>query len=203
MLMLVAYFAVPNQILTPNARIYGINYRFLLVLGLLATLVPRLQLSRWRALAMLPAAAVALYYAQVIHTEYSGFNARTIGFDRVVAGMQPGKRVVAYTYNTRDPRFTVPMLGHFVGYYHARKGGGPSVSHTFATYRYMPVKLKDPGQHPEPNYFGPQNWPLLAARYDYFLVCDHPGSRRSPFPLQELKLVAEGGPWRVYEKLER
>lgn len=200
LLMLVAYFAVPNKILTPTTRIYGINYRFLLVIALLATLVPRLRIRRWRMLTILPVVLLCIFYGRLVHREYQGFNQRYKAFDQVVTAMKPGKRVLAYTYNTRDPRFTVPLLGHFVGYYHGRKGGVPSSGHTFGTYRYMPVKLKKPQDLPEPNYRGPNNWAWLGPRYDYFLIADQPGSKRSPFPLASLRLVAEGGPWRVYEK---
>lgn len=198
-LVLVGYFAVPNQILSPSARIYGINYRFLLPACLLAALVPRLDLRRGRAAALLPLLLLLCYYAEVVHREYVGFDRRYRAFDRVVAAMNPGSTVITYLFNTRDPRFTVPMLGHFAGYYHARRGGAPSQGHTFATYRYMPVKLKDPGALPEPNHRGPNNWPDLLGRYDYLLVVDHPGSRRIPFGDPKLaRLVAEGGPFRVY-----
>jgi hypothetical protein len=200
-LMFVAYFAVPNQILTPTQRIYGINYRFLLVVCLLATLVPRVDLRGWRALGVLPAVLASIYFALFVGREYRGFDKRVRGFDRVVEAMRPARRVMAFAYDTRDPRFTVPMLGHFVGYYCARKGGAPSEAHTFATYEYMPLKLRRPGVLPEPNYGGPQNWPLLASRYDYYLIADREGSRRAPFDLRLVRLVAEGGPFRVYEKV--
>jgi hypothetical protein len=199
-LMLVAYFAVPNQLITPTQRIYGINYRLLLVVCVLAVLVPRIDLRRWRLVAVLPVVALALWFGLIVHEEYERFHERYRVFDEVVAAMEPGRKVMAYTYQTWDPHFTVPMLGHFVGYYHARKGGAPSAAHTFATYAYMPVKLKHPRRHPEPRRRGPLNWRRLRSTYDYFLVGDSFKSHRTPFNTRGLRLVVEAGLWQVWEK---
>lgn len=197
-LVLVGYFAVPNAIVSPTTRIYGINYRFLLPLGLLLCWVPRVRLSGLRALALFPLLAVVGFYGVRVAREYVDFSNKYKDFDKVVAAMKPKARVVTWLFETRDPRLTVPMLGHFVGYYHARKGGVPSNGHTFATYSYMPVKLRDEAAHPEPNYRGVTDWPRLMERYDYVLVTDHPGSKRTPFDAARAELVAEGGPFRVY-----
>jgi hypothetical protein len=202
-LMVVAYFAVPSQLLTPTQQIFGINYRFLLVICVLAVALPRLELRRWRALAVAPAVLLAGYFALVVLAEYRGFDQRCRPFDRVIAAMARGKRVLAFNYETWDARFTLPTLGHFVGYYAALKDGVTSYDHSGTQYNYIPVRMRDERALPTPNYPGPLNMGVFGARYDYFLIADRPGSRRAPFDLRQMRLVVEAGLWRVYEPMRR
>jgi len=202
-LMIVAYFAVPNQLLTPTQQIYGINYRFLLVICLLVVALPRLELRRWRAFAVAPAVLLAAYFGLVVVAEYRSFDQRCRPFDRVLAAIPRGKRVLAFNYETWDPKYTLPTLGHFVGYYAALKDGVTSFDHSGTQYNYIPVRMRDERALPSPNYPGPLNMAVFGPRYDYFLVADRPGSRRAPFDVRQMRLVVEAGMWRVYEQARR
>lgn len=200
-LMVILYFAVPNQLLTPTQQLFGMNYRFLIVICLLAALIPRVDLSGLRALAVAPALLLSAYFGLVVLEESRTFDARyRPHLDRVIAAIPRGQRVMAFNYEVSDPRFTVPVLNHFVGYVTAQRDGVSQVNHTGTSYQYMPVKLRDERAFPTPPFPGPVPMPLFGARYDYFLIQDRAGSRRAPFDLRPLRLVVEAGPWRVYAK---
>jgi hypothetical protein len=200
-LMAILYFAVPNQLLTPTQQLFGMNYRFLIVICLLAALVPRVDLSGWRALAIAPALLLSAYFGLVVLEESRAFDARyRPHLDRVIAAIPRGQRVMAFNYEVSDPRFTVPILNHFVGYLTAQRDGVSQVNHTGTSYQYMPVKLRDERAFPTPPFPGPVPMAVFGARYDYFLIQDRAGSRRAPFDPRPLRLVIEAGPWRLYAR---
>ena len=106
--------------------------------------------------------------------------------------------MLAFSYEVLDPRFTVPVYPHLVGYYCALRDGVSSLDQSFTAYAYMPVKLRDERAHPVPPFPGPIDLRVFAARYDYILITDRPGSRRAPFDPRQRPLVVEAGPFRVY-----
>jgi hypothetical protein len=200
-LMVILYFVTPNQLLTPTQQLFGMNYRFLIVICLLATMVPRVDLRGWRALGILPVLLLSAHFGLALLEEHRAFDARyRPHLDRVIAAIPRGQRVMAFNYEVSDPRFTVPVLNHFVGYYTAQRDGVSQVNHTGTSYQYMPVKLRDERALPTPPFPGPVPMAIFMPRYDYFLIQDRPGSRRAPFDLRPLRLVVEAGPWRVYGK---
>jgi hypothetical protein len=201
LLLFVAYFAVPTTLISPLHQVYRVSYRFLLPLCLLAIAVPRIELRASRLLVILPAVLLSGWYGVIVHGEYRGFSARYQSFDRVIDAIPAGKRVLAYSYQTWDRAYTVPMLGHFVGYYCARKDGLTSIDHTFAAFPYTPLKLRQPEQHPDPPP-APAALPMgvFGPRYDYYLIGDPDRTRRAPFDLRGMRLLVDAGAWRVYEK---
>ena len=92
----------------------------------------------------------------------------------------------------------MPVLLHFVSYYHAQKGGTPAVRDTFTEYAYYPLALKDPGQHLDHSHPDPLDLEQFGKLYDYVLVTDNRDEPERPFPRGALTLVANRGPWQLY-----
>lgn len=197
-LLVAAYFAFPNSVLNRTQPIYGINYRFLLPIGLMAVLVPVGSVKKLMPIIIVIGIGLSTLFGVMTIREYRRFGDRTRTFDDIIAKIPTDRRVLNYVYSAGDPKFTVPVLLHFVSYYHAAKGGAPAVRDTFTQYAYYPLALKDPRKHLDHRYPHQIDIRLYRKMYDYVLVTDSRKVPQMPFPAGAMTLVKRTGPWQLY-----
>jgi hypothetical protein len=176
---------------------WNIAQRFAWLAALLLPFALR-QAPRW-----LPAATVALAAATAANAarQHVRFEREAAPFDRALAAIAPGSRVLGLTY---DPKGRVlerwPYL-HFEQYAVVRGGG--MAAHSFAANAPLPVRLRTGARLPASEVWRPHHFRYHdhGRYFDYFLVRD-PGGDADPLRALEAHVeeVFRGGAWRVYRR---
>jgi hypothetical protein len=167
------------------------------LLALEAPPVPTRRLHR-------PAVAVvAVAWLALLLLRFQGFQGEASGFDRILAQMEPNKRVRPLIFARGSvfiPKFAVFV--HFPAYYQAEKGGylGFSFARNWtAVVRYragVDVGMAT-GAEWEPELF---SYAREGAGYDYFVVRSGPDLRHTLFgaAAARVSLVAREGSWWLF-----
>jgi hypothetical protein len=195
--------AVGGAVLAPHSIMgqWNIAPRFaLLALLPLPALLPvsndRAR-ERWVVAAAVVLCAVVGLNAAWHHHQFD----REVGaFDRVLASIPPGQRLLGLAYDSSGRVLTRWPYLHFAHYYTVRSGG--VVGASFAAVGPMPVRLRRPRSLPHPDVFCPETFRCAqqAPAYDYVLSHGGPrlDSRACP-----LRLIAARDRWRLYRVVDR
>lgn len=139
---------------------------------------------------------------------FAAFARESESFDRVLAEMEPGRRVAAMVYDKSSPLFSLPVYLHFPAWYQAKRGG--IVDFSFADfYSQMARYQADAG----PRINETVSWYPTAfdwdahggAKYDYFIIKANGDISNQVFKQKRgaVELVARSDWWWVYRNLER
>lgn len=186
---LACYFALPLSIQGQ----WNIAQRFAWTAALFLPFVVR-RSPRW-----LPAATLALAAATAANAAWHHvrFDREAAPFDRALATLPPGARVLGLIY---DPRGQVlerwPYL-HFEQYAVVRGGG--MAAHSFTANAPLPVRLRPEARVPAPRVWWPSEFSYdeHGRSFDHFLIRD-PVSGHNVLFGGSAKEVFRGGAWRVY-----
>lgn len=139
---------------------------------------------------------------------FAAFARETESFDRVLAQMEPGRRVAAMVYDKSSPLFALPVYMHFPAWYQARRGG--IVDFNFADFYSQMARYKadagpriDEGVSWYPTMF---DWDARGgAKYDYFLVKANGDISNEIFKQKRdaVELVARSDWWWLYRNKEK
>jgi len=195
----VLYLAFPISI----GWMWQLNERYALLFALLAPALLRPTRGLRGAAPLVLVAATGLFAAANATANIRAFDREVGPFDSVIAGAQPGRRLIGMIFdqNSRYAKFSAFL--HFASYYRARMGGVASFS--FAELPQSPLRYREenaPPRHP-PGW----EWHANAFRndsdgpyYDYVLVHGFvdPFARPQPGPRWTLK--TREGSWALYQK---
>lgn len=187
---LACYFLLPVSIQGQ----WNIAPRFAWVAALLLPFLGR-RTPRW-----LPAAALALSAATAANAawHHARFDREAGPFDRALAALPPGARVLGLIYDpTGDVLTRWPYL-HFEQYAVVRGGG--MAAHSFTANAPLPVRLRPEARVPAPGVWWPHEFRYdeHGRSFDHFLVRERTGGdalQPAPGTLEE---VFREGVWRVY-----
>lgn len=184
------YFLAPHSIMGQ----WNIAPRFawLGALCLPALLPSHQRLRSWATVAALGFSAVVGLNAAWHHGR---FDTEVGAFDRLLAGLPPGQRLLPLMYDDRGAYLTRWPYLHLPHYYTVRRGG--FVAGSFAGAGPLPVRLQRPRAWPHPNPFEPEELACADTVPAYDFVLSRGGPRLDG-PTCPLVLVADSGPWRVY-----
>jgi hypothetical protein len=183
------YFALPVSIQGQ----WNIAQRFAWVAALLLPTLIR-QAPSW-----LPGAVLALSLLTAANAAWHHvlFDREAVPFDRALAVLPPGARVLGLMY---DPRGEVlerwPYL-HFEQYAVVRGGG--VAAHSFTANAPLPVRLRPEARVPTPSVWWPRDFRYgeHGRNFDYFLVRDPARGHSEDFE-GAVEEVFRAGAWRVY-----
>ena len=186
------YFALPVSIQGQ----WNIAQRFAwIAVLLLPSIIP--ASPRW-----LPGATLALAAATATNAawHHARFDREAAPFDRALATLPPGARVLGLIY---DPRGQVlerwPYL-HFEQYAVVHAGG--MAAHSFTANAPLPVRLRARARVPEPRVWHPGEFRYdeHGRFFDHFLIRDPTGRQDVLRQLAagSVDEVFRGGAWRVY-----
>jgi hypothetical protein len=175
------YFVAPGS----YAWIWPIAQRFPLLAALwLVICLPRFRLGRLPVITLASAlAAASFHYVGVAFAAVEREEVDAASFERALARIPPGQRVVGLMFNARSRYVGFAPFIHFVAYYQARKGG--AVMFTFADFPQSPFRFRADNRPPRV----PPRWEWMPERvrphldldfYDYALVRGGPGLIASP-----------------------
>lgn len=199
--VVLVYLALPNRIGGTDA----INVRLGVFVPLFVLLVVDLGEGQKAKLA-LGVAALLVIASAANNTREIRMAQRSLGdFDRVLAAMEPGARVVTLTTNTDVPPDHFPPWIHVTAYHRVENGGVSEPS--FGTLGHWPLHYRpEAAPPPKPELF----WefaPCLYRNasdgpyYDYVLVNGElePFADRPPGP--SFRAVLREGAWTLYRKI--
>lgn len=142
---------------------------FLVPLWLLAWDPPAAEVRRPDWLVM----PIVLLWLFMNTARFAAFARETESFDRILAGIEPGRRVASLVYDKASPLFALPVYLHFPAWYQAKQAG--VVDFNFAEF-YSQMARYQPDVGPRisemttwyPTRF---DWNTDGGpEYDYFLV---------------------------------
>jgi hypothetical protein len=194
---LAGYFLAPMSIRGQ----WNINPRFAVLAALLA--VPAALPSRRGALA-LGAAAVALTGVTGVNAavHHRAFDREAGPFEKALAAMPKGGRALSLIFEPKGALIETSPYLHFGQYYTVRRGG--ACANSFAASAALPVRYRDHTSFPTPNAWRPGDfrWDVHGDRYDVFLVRGRPpGPDVFSAVSDRVRLVYEGGEWRVFRRV--
>ena len=160
--------------------------------------------ARWHWLGMI----AVFIWAGVNVLRFSAFNLETIGFDKIMAEMEPGKRALSFVSTHRSNQFTAPVFLHFLSWYQVERRG--VVDYNFGMFygtmvRYQPEKRPPFGDGLawNPATF---DWHKNGgSTYDYFVIRSRTDVSAEIFKDQRpsVKLVLNADWWWLYEPIDR
>jgi hypothetical protein len=197
--LLLAYVALPYSIKQPMSWWY-VAPRLPALIAPLLLLLPSIELRRWRALVMAPAAVATLVLVIKLTTLYTDFNRRNIGFMRLVDRLPRGAAtlvlarglIVGDPESSGDPASSAPVYWHFMSWPMALHGA-------FSPYLFdqgIPVRPR-PGT---PHYNVAKTDALdfkSAPEFQYYLV--HASS--DTMVPDRVRVVADDGAWTLYHRV--
>jgi hypothetical protein len=198
------FMAAPSYVLS-TAYFYDRLGVFLVPLWLLLWDAPAAQVRRPDWLVM----PVVLIWMFMNIGRFAAFARETEAFDRVLAQMEPGRRVASLMLDTSTPLFALPVYMHFPLWYQAKKQG--IVELNFAQFYSQTVRYK-PGvvgpRIPEAVTWFPELFEWQAdggANYDYFVVKANFDASKIIFKDKRdaVELVAQDDWWWVYRNKEK
>jgi hypothetical protein len=168
LLGLAVFMTAPHYVLS-TAYFYQRLGVFLVPLWLLLWDPPAAEVRRPDWLAM----PVVLLWMFLNIGRFAAFARETEAFDRILAQMEPGRRVASLVVDKGSPLFALPVYMHFPAWYQAKKHG--IVDFNFAEFYSQMARYK-PDAAPrisETATWYPQLFEWQAnggASYDYFLI---------------------------------
>jgi len=186
------YFALPVSIQGQ----WNIAQRFAWTAALLLPCVVRAT-PRW-----LPAATLALAAATAANAawHHARFDREAAPFDRALATLRPGARVLGLIYDSRGQVLERWPYLHFEQY--AVVHGGGMAAHSFTANAPLPVRLRPRARGPEPRVWHPGEFRYdeHGRFFDFFLIRDPTGRQDvlRQFAPGSVDEVFRGGAWRVY-----
>jgi hypothetical protein len=193
---LACYFVLPVSIQGQ----WNIAQRFGWIAVLLAPCV-MIRPPRW-----LPAAVLALSAATAANAgwHHHVFDREVGPFDRALAAIPPGARVLGLVYDNRGEVMERWPYLHFEQYAVVRGGG--MAAHSFTANAPLPVRLRPEARVPAPAIWHPRDFRYdeHGGFFDHFLIRDPTGrfDVRSPFEGAVDEVFREGA-WRVYRGRSR
>lgn len=173
------------------------------LIGLL--LMPRPRLDGWRALAVLPGILCAFLAHRAIQKQFKDYGAYVRPYLQIIDALPYNK--LLYPLDLDDYRFKGtydPVLGQLHGYAAAAKSCFDP--HLFDEAN-NPLRYRASNMPPVPNWFNQASFTMEreGRHYDYIIV--HPVERdfiprRSKWRNQ-VQLVKEAGPWRLYKVIKQ
>ena len=197
---LALYLGVPRSMQRPFYW-HMINGRFVVAIALFSALMLRGAVVGWRRLLFAPVVVATLVYMLALSSAFREFNRHAAGFDEVVAHIPRGKQVLTLILRPMgDSTVNVSAFNQWPSYVQLRHGG-----YNFYNFAEgFPLRYRV--QLPAPTWSHAEefSWSQHAYGWDYFLTFRE-GWQYSPMrePLAEgkVRLVAESGPWRLYQKI--
>jgi len=183
--------------------LWQLNARYAIAFALFAALLLRPARGLRGALPLLLAAAVALFSSGVAAWQARGFTREVDGFDLVLGGAAPGRRLLSLVYDHDSAWAKFSPYLHFGSYYRARKGGLASFS--FAELPQSPLRYR-PGTAPpqKPAHWEWEPWRFRndvdGLYYDYVLVRGYPDPFARSTAGPQWHVAARSGPWTLYAK---
>ena len=160
--------------------------------------------ARWHWLGMI----AVFIWAGASVLRFSAFSLETNGFDKLMAEMEPGKRVLSFVSTQRSSQFTAPVFLHFLSWYQVERRG--VVDYNFGMFygtmvRYKPAKRPPYGDGLawNPATF---DWHKNGGdTYDYFVIRSPTDVSAEIFKDQRpsVKLVLNADWWWLYEPIDR
>ena len=197
---LALYLLAPRSMQRPFYW-HMINGRFVVAIALFAALTLRGPIAGWRRLWMAPVVVATVLYCVALCGAFREFNRHAAGFDELVAQIPGGKQVLTMVLRPMgDPTVNVSAFNQWPSYTQLRHGG-------YNFYNFgdgFPLVYKTRLPAPGWSHMEAFDWKSHSASWDYFLVFRE-GWEYSPMkqPLADgkVRLVAEKGAWRLYEKV--
>jgi hypothetical protein len=178
-----------------------INGRFVVAIALFASLMLRGPIVGRRRWLMAPVVVATAIYAIALCGAFREFNRHAAGFDEVVAQIPRGKQVLTLVLRPMgDSTVNVSAFNQWPSYVQLRHGG-----YNFYNFAEgFPLQYRVHLPAPAWSHMDQFDWRMHSAPYDYFLTFRE-GWEYSPMkePLADgkVRLVAESGVWRLYEKI--
>jgi hypothetical protein len=197
---LALYLLAPRSMQRPFYW-HMINGRFVVAIALFAALTLRGPIAGWRRLLLAPVVVGTLVYGIALCGAFREFNAHAAGFDEIVAQIPRDKQVLTLILRPMgDSTVNVSAFNQWPAYVQIRHGGYNF--YNFAEGFPLVYKMRLPA--PAWSHAEGFDWKAHAEPYDYFLTFRE-GWEYSPLkqPLADgkVRLVAERGVWRLYEKI--
>ena len=198
---LALYLLTPRSMQRPFYW-HMINGRFVVAIALFAALTLRGPIAGWRRLWMAPVVAATLVYCVALGGAFRAFNAHAAGFDELVAQIPRDKQVLTLILRPMGDPSTVNVsaFNQFPAYVQIHHGGYNFYNFGEGFPLVYRVRLPAPAWSHAEGF----DWKLHSAPYDYFLTFRE-GWEYSPMkePLADgkVRLVAERGVWRLYQKI--
>jgi hypothetical protein len=200
---LAVFLAAPHYVLS-TAYFYQRLGVFLVPLWLLAWDSPATPVRRpdWVAI------PVVLLWMFLNTGRFAAFARETESFDRVLAQMEPGRRVASLVYDKSSPLFALPVYMHVPAWYQAKRAG--VVDFNFADFYSQMVRYPaDAGPRIDERvtwYPELLDWNANGgAKYDYFIVKANGDISPHIFKdkLAAVELVARSEWWWLYRNKEK
>lgn len=200
---LTVFMAAPHYVLS-TAYFYQRLGVFLVPLWLLMWDPPAAEVRRPDWLVM----PVVLMWMFLNIGRFAAFSRETEAFDRVLAQMEPGRRVASLVVDKGSPLFALPVYLHFPAWYQAKKHG--IVDFNFAEFYSQMARYK-PDAAPritETTTWYPQlfEWQTNGGpNYDYFLIKANGDVSQQIFKDKRnaVELVARSDWWWLYRNKEK
>jgi hypothetical protein len=178
-----------------------INGRFVVAIALFASVMLRGPIVGRRRWLMAPVVVATAIYAIALCGAFREFNRHAAGFDEVVSQIPRGKQVLTLVLRPMgDSTVNVSAFNQWPSYVQLRHGG-----YNFYNFAEgFPLRYRVQLPAPPWSHTDQFDWRMHSAPYDYFLTFRE-GWEYSPMkqPLADgkVRLVAESGVWRLYEKI--
>lgn len=194
------YLVAPRSMQKPFYW-HMINGRFVVAVAFFGTLSLRGRIVGWRRLWLAPVALMTLLYVGALGRAFRGFNRDAAGFDEVVAQIPRGKQVLTMILRPMgDAHVNVSAFNQFPAYVQIHHGG-------YNFYNFadgFPLKYRFRLPAPPWSHAEQFSWQGDSWGWDYFLTFRE-GWEFSPMkqPLADgkVRLVAQAGAWRLYQKM--
>lgn len=200
---LLVFVTAPHFVLS-TAYFYQRLGVFLVPLWLMAWDAPAAGTRRPDWLVM----PLVLFWMFMNTGRFAAFARETEAFDRVLAEMQPGRRVASMVYDKRSPLFALPVYMHFPAWYQAKHAG--IVDFNFADFYSQMVRYKaDAGPRIDETttwYPDAFEWDRHGGeRYDYFIVKANADISPQIFKhkREAVELVVRSEWWWLYRNKEK
>ena len=178
-----------------------INGRFVVAIALFAVLTLRGPIAGWRRWLCAPVVVATVAYTIALGGAFREFNRHAAGFDELVAQIPRDKQVLTLILRPMgDPTVNVSAFNQFPAYVQIHHGGYNF--YNFAEGFPLLYRVRLPA--PPWSHTDQFDWNAQSRPYDYFLTFRE-GWQYTPMkqPLADgkVRLVAESGAWRLYEKI--
>jgi hypothetical protein len=179
-----------------------INGRFVVAIALFLALTLRGPIAGRRRWLLAPLVVATVIYMVALCGAFREFNRHAAGFDAVVAQIPRDKQVLTLILRPMgDSTVNVSAFNQWPAYVQIRHGG-----YNFYNFAEgFPLQYRVRFAAPAWSHAEQFDWKMHSAPYDYFLLFRE-GWEYSPMkqPLADgkVRLVAESGAWRLYQKLE-
>jgi len=138
---------------------------------------------------------------------FSAFNLETIGFEKIMTEMEPGKRSLSIVAMKNSSQFTAPVFLHFPSWYQAEQNG--IVDYNFGMFYGTMVRYKQEKRPPDTGMLSwvPDSFEWQKFRgddYDYFVIRSRTDVSAEVFKdhRSSVELVGNEQMWWLYKRIK-